>query len=55
MDFCGTAEYLAPEILKKEGHDYSVDWWALGTMLYEMVVGFPPFFNRSRNKMYLLI
>mmetsp|Transcript_27851 Transcript_27851/g.42132 ORF Transcript_27851/g.42132 Transcript_27851/m.42132 type:complete len:86 (+) Transcript_27851:521-778(+) len=40
----GTAQYLAPEIFKKEaGYDFSVDVWSLGCCLYEIVVGQPPF------------
>jgi len=53
--FCGTAEYLAPEMLIGNGHDYTVDWWALGILVYEMMVGIPPFFNRNKHKMYNLI
>lgn len=53
--FCGTAEYLAPEMLIGNGHDYTVDWWALGILIYEMIVGIPPFFHRNRNKMYHFI
>jgi serine/threonine protein kinase len=40
----GTPEYMAPEILSKTGHSFPVDWWALGTVTYEMLVGEPPFF-----------
>lgn len=53
--FCGTAEYLAPEMLIGNGHNYLVDWWALGILLYEMLVGIPPFFHRNKHRMYFLI
>lgn len=53
--FCGTAEYLAPEMLIGNGHDYTVDWWALGILIYEMIVGIPPFFHRNKHRMYFFI
>ena len=53
--FCGTAEYLAPEMLAGSGHDHTVDWWCLGILVYEMVVGIPPFFHKNKHRMYHLI
>jgi len=53
MSFCGTAEYLAPEMIEEQGHDKAVDYWALGVLIYEMIVGIPPFYNKDRNKMFL--
>lgn len=53
--FCGTAEYLSPEMLNEEGHDQTVDWWTLGILLYEMLVGIPPFFHKNKHRMYFLI
>ena len=48
----GTPEYLAPEVLKGEGHGMGVDWWSLGTLLFEMMTGLPPFFSQNINVMY---
>ena len=53
--FCGTAEYLAPEMLKGQGHDQTVDIWTIGILLYEMLVGIPPFFHKNKHQMFYLI
>ena len=50
--FCGSPAYLAPEMLKKQGHSHSVDWYILGVLLFEMLTGAPPFFSSNRDLMF---
>jgi len=49
---CGTPEYIAPEVLLNKGHGKPVDWWTLGILIYEMVVGYPPFVDEDPMGIY---
>ena len=45
--FVGTPEYVAPEIILQKGHNKGVDIWCFGILLYEMIYGVPPFYNKN--------
>ena len=48
--FCGTVEYMAPEILKNQGYDFSIDVWSLGILLYELIHSYSPFVVKDLDK-----
>ena len=50
--FVGTPSYMAPEVLLKTGHNPTLDIWCLGILIYELIVGIPPFYWKDRQVMY---
>ncbi len=52
MSFCGSPEYMSPEMLSRTGHNKSIDLYSLGALLYEMLTGLPPHYSANRQEMY---
>lgn len=50
--FCGSVAYLAPEMLKKAGHGKVVDWYLLGVVLYELLSGWPPYYDDDKDQLF---
>ncbi|KAG4973953.1 hypothetical protein AAZX31_11G128700 [Glycine max] len=50
--FVGTEEYVSPEVVRGDGHEFAVDWWALGILIYEMLYGKTPFKGRNRKETF---
>ena len=50
--FCGSPEYMSPEMLRGKGHDKQLDYYCLGAFLFEMLTGLPPFYHKNTEEMY---
>lgn len=48
--YCGSTEYMPPEMIQRTGHSYGVDFYTLGALLYELVTGLPPFYSRNEEE-----
>ncbi|OHT03202.1 hypothetical protein TRFO_29513 [Tritrichomonas foetus] len=53
--FVGTPDYVAPEIVLNQEHSFTVDWWSLGIMLYEFIMGVPPFHGQTEQETHEMI
>lgn len=49
---CGTPDYIAPEVVLNAGHGRGADWWSFGVLVYEMLAGYPPFYDADTGETY---
>jgi serine/threonine protein kinase len=50
--FCGSPEYMAPEMLTRAGHSFTIDYYCVGALLYELVTGLPPYYSKDHDEIY---
>ena len=55
FSLCGTPDYVSPELVLGKGHDHTVDYWAYGVYVYELMVGRTPFFHDDQNQVFKMI
>jgi len=53
--YCGSAEYMSPEMLNGEHYSYGIDYYSLGAVLFEMITGLPPFYSTDQNEMFISV